>query len=97
MDLGFSRSQYDSCVFVKRQEGKEPVYLLLYVDDMLLAGADMHELKVVKTQLKEHFEMKDLGSAKRILGMDIVRDRGNMKLWLFQTNYIQKTLKKFKT
>ena len=63
---------------------------------MLLGGADINEIKIVKAQLKEYFEMKDLGTAKRILGMDIVRDRSNIKLWLFQTDYIQKILKEFK-
>lgn len=40
--------------------------------------------------------MKDLGAVKRIIGMDIVWDRSKGKLWLFQTEYIQKTLRKFK-
>lgn len=71
-------------------------YLLLYVDDMLISGADAEEIKMVKAHLKSDFEMKDLGIAKRILGMDIVRDRSNKKLWLFQTDYIEKTLRRFK-
>ena len=94
--LGFCRSLYDSCVFVKKQNKKAPVYLLLYVDDMLLSGPDVEEVRKVKMQLKANFEMKDLGNARKILGMDIVRDRSKKKLWLFQTDYIQKTLKKFR-
>ena len=84
--LGFSRSLYDSCVLVKRQKGKAPTYLLLYVDDMLISGADADEIKMVKAQLKSEFEMKDLRIARRILGIDIVRDRSKKRLWLFQTD-----------
>ena len=92
--LGFSRSLYDSCVFIKRQENKTPTYLLLYVDDMLISGVDADEIKVVKAQLKSEFDMKDLGIAKRILEMDIVRDRSKKRLYS-RPDYIQKTLKRF--
>ena len=71
------------------------MYLLLYVDDMLVVGPSISEINKVKEHLKADFEMKDLGEARRILGMDIVRDRKKRKLWLFQSDYIKKTLKKF--
>lgn len=51
------------------------VYLLLYVDDMLIAAKNKEEIQKVKVQLRREFEMKDLGSARRILGMEILRDR----------------------
>lgn len=39
--------------------------------------------------------MKDLGPAKRILGMEIVRDRERKKLWLSQEKYTEKVLQRF--
>ncbi|KAG8486650.1 hypothetical protein CXB51_020037 [Gossypium anomalum] len=57
------------------------VYLLLYVDDMLIAAKDKGEIRKVKAQLSEEFEMKDLGPAKKILGMEILRDRKTSKLF----------------
>ena len=39
--------------------------------------------------------MKDLESAKKILSMEIERDRDNGKLWLTQKGYIDKVLVKF--
>jgi len=41
--------------------------------------------------------MKDLGEAKKILGIKINRDRSTSKLWLSQENYILKLLKRFNT
>ncbi|GJS97909.1 retrovirus-related pol polyprotein from transposon TNT 1-94 [Tanacetum coccineum] len=35
----------------------------------------LHEIDKLKAQLKSEFEMKDLGAAKKILGMEIIRDR----------------------
>ncbi|WVZ04917.1 hypothetical protein V8G54_018263 [Vigna mungo] len=43
------------------------IILLLYVDDMLVVGLDMDEIRSLKQQLSKEFDMKDLGPAKRIL------------------------------
>ncbi|KAG8478601.1 hypothetical protein CXB51_028410 [Gossypium anomalum] len=68
------------------------VYLLLYVDDMLITAKDKGEIRKVKVQLSEEFEMKDLGLAKKILGIEILRDRKANKLHLSQKGYIEKVL-----
>jgi len=49
-------------------------HLLLYVDDMLIASKDKSLISKLKSQLIREFEMKDLGVAKKILGMEIQRD-----------------------
>ena len=74
MSHGFKRYEYDSCVYVKFVD-ESPIYLLLYVDDMLIAAKSMKEITVLKKQLSSEFEMKDLGPAKKILGMEISRDK----------------------
>jgi len=50
------------------------IYLLLYVDYMLIAARDMVQIDHLKAQLKGEFEMKDLGATKMILGMKLHRD-----------------------
>jgi hypothetical protein len=45
------------------------VYLLLYVDDMLIAAKIMFEVKRLKYILGDDFEMKDLNGVKNILGL----------------------------
>ena len=47
-------------------------------------------------ELSKAFDMKDLGSAKHILGMEILRDRKAYKLWLPQERYIEQILEMFK-
>ena len=91
---GFSRSDYDSCVYFKRVDDGF-VYLLLYVDDMLIAAKDIDVIVKIKAQLNSEFEMKDLGPAKKILGMEISRDRKAGVLYLSQKGYINKVLKRF--
>ena len=53
------------------------MFLLLYVDDILLMSPDMSVLKLVKLDLGREFDMKDLGRASKILGMSILRNRTN--------------------
>ncbi|KAG8497793.1 hypothetical protein CXB51_007423 [Gossypium anomalum] len=91
----FKRSSLDSCVYFKKNSNGSFVYLLLYVDDMLIAVKDKGEIRKVKAQLSEEFEMKDLGPAKKILGMEILRDRKASKLYLSQKGYIEKVLCRF--
>ena len=92
---GFQRSCFDSCVYFKKTEKGNLIYLLIYVDDMLVICKDMADINILKDALKSEFEMKDLGAAKRILGIDIIRDRKRGTLALNQTKYIQKVLKEF--
>ncbi|WVY98453.1 hypothetical protein V8G54_030604 [Vigna mungo] len=71
---GFQKCNVDHCCFLKRYKSSY-IILLLYVDDMLVAGLDMDEIRSLKQQLSKEFDMKDLGPAKRILGMQITRDK----------------------
>ena len=61
---------------------------------MLIAVRNKIHIHKFKVQLKE-FDMKDLGEAKKILGMEIIRDRNTCKLWLSLENYILKMLERF--
>ncbi|KAJ9567521.1 hypothetical protein OSB04_003487 [Centaurea solstitialis] len=92
---GLSNSSYDSCVYFKKCDDGSILYLLLYVDDMLIAAKDMGEVQKLKDQLNSEFDMKDLGAAKKMLGMEIVRDRKARKLYLSQEGYVQKVLRRF--
>ena len=71
------------------------IFLLLYVDDMLIAATSILEVTKLKVLLSREFDMKDLGGAKKILGMEIRRDRDAKKLWLSQAGYVKKVLERF--
>ena len=69
--------------------------MLLYVDNILIARKRHLVIEKIKAMLRSEFEMKDLGAAKRLLGMDIHRDRSQGMLWLSQSHYIEKVLVRF--
>jgi len=57
-------------------------FLLLYVDDMLIVDNHLCDVNELKSLLNTEFDMKDLGPAKKILGMKIHRDKKSRRLWL---------------
>ena len=71
------------------------MYLLLYVNDMLIAAKSKEEIIIVKEQLNSEFKMNDLGATKKILGMEILRDIVAGRLSLSQKGYIEKVLRRF--
>ena len=95
IQIGYNRCEYDCYVYVHILEECSYIFLLLYVDDMLIFAKSMCEVNKLKSLLHKEFEMKNLGVAKKILGMEIRRDRKARKLWLSQKNYIKKVVEKF--
>ncbi|KAK3002767.1 hypothetical protein RJ639_019013 [Escallonia herrerae] len=70
----YTKSAYDSYVCYQRLADGSRIHLLLYVDDMLIAVKMMLDINDLKEYLKREFEIKNLGAAKRMLGMEIQRD-----------------------
>lgn len=69
--------------------------MLLYVHDMLVTCKDMAEIEKLKSELNKAFEMKNLGAAKRILGMEIRRNRSYKELFLSQRSYLEKVIQRY--
>ncbi|GKD47935.1 retrotransposon protein, putative, ty1-copia subclass, partial [Tanacetum coccineum] len=84
----------EPCVY-RKASGSDVVFLILYVDDILIMGNNILRLKEVKDYLGKCFSVKDLGEAAYILGIKIYRDRSLWLIRLNQSAYIDKILKKF--
>jgi hypothetical protein len=92
--FGFKENIEDNCVYAKFKSGKY-IFLILYVDDILLASSDVSLLQETKKFLSSNFDMKDLGEASYVLGIEIHRDRNNGVLGLSQKAYLEKILSKY--
>ena len=64
----------NNCIYRKVNESKI-CYLVLYVDDILLATNDVGTLYEVKQFLAKNFDMKDMGEASYVIGRKIHRER----------------------
>lgn len=90
---GFIRNEFDNCEYNKRRKDGIGIYLLLYMDDMLVASKSKSDTELVKELLRNEFEMKDMGKTSKILRMEIRRNRSTGSLSVSQESYIQKVLK----
>ena len=93
--IGYRRCEYDCCVYVRRLDDSSFIFLLLYVDDMLIAVKSIVEVNKLKVLLSREFDMKDLGAANKIIGMEIRRNKDTKRLWLSQADYVKKVLERF--
>ena len=96
LSYGFVEIIVDRCIYMK-VSGSKFAILVLYVDDILIAANDMGMLSDVKKYLSSNFEMKDMGEASYVIGIEIeiIRDRSQGLLSLFQKGYINKVLKRY--
>ncbi|RVW29708.1 Retrovirus-related Pol polyprotein from transposon TNT 1-94 [Vitis vinifera] len=69
----FSQGQSDHTLFIKRSPGGKITVLIVYVDDIIVTGNDEEEISRLKTVLSKEFEIKDLGTLRYFLGMEVAR------------------------
>jgi hypothetical protein len=92
LTIGFTASMVDPSLFVFRN-GSTFLYLLLYVDDIILTGNNPAVVTSLITALASTFELKDLGPLRYFLGLQI--DYGHDYLFVHQRKYITDLLSKF--
>ena len=93
--FGFIENPMDQCIYQK-VSGSKICFLILYVDDILLATNDKGFLHEVKQFLSKNFDMKDMGEASYVIGIKIHRDRLRGIFGLSQETYINKVLERFR-
>ena len=92
--FGFIENVMDQYIYHKIS-GSKIIFLVLYVDDILLASNDLGLLHEVKRFLSQQFDMKDMGEVTYVIGIKIKRDRSQRILGLSQETYINKVLEGF--
>ena len=92
--FGFKENIVDQCIYLKVSGGKF-IFLILYVDDILLASSDLGLLGETKEYLSKNFHMVDMGEANYVIGIEIFRDRSRGVLGLSQKGYIDRVLERF--
>ncbi|CAM9948208.1 unnamed protein product [Choristocarpus tenellus] len=77
---GWSVSDFDACIYVKRSEDGRIAVLFHYVDDILLTGNFHEEIKRLKSNLLTKYEGRDLGTPDKLVGVAINRDEAGITL-----------------
>ncbi|CAI7757499.1 unnamed protein product [Closterium sp. NIES-53] len=93
--LGFAPSTSDSSLFLRTDTTLPPFYVLVYVDDLVFATADIEALAHVKSELHKRHTCTDLGELTSYLGLPITRDRAQRTITLTQSHMGQHVLQRF--
>lgn len=91
LTLGFVNLVADTSLFIKRQ-GREIVYILVYIDDMVITGSNSILLNQVISSIAARFSLKNLGELRYFLGREATRTSAG--LHLMQQIYIVDLLTK---
>ena len=92
--MGFTQSTADPCIYTSHTGG-EVFHIGVYVDDIVLAGANEDHIKLVKSELSSKFDIKDLGELKYFLGITVIQDKEQGLAWIGQPAYVKSLLEKF--
>lgn len=90
--IGFKKSNADPILSIMKKESSY-LWLLVYVDDLLMASNSHQLMGSVKEQLSGEFDMTDLGDPLYLLGVQIARDKLSGTLTLNQGKYVDDILK----
>lgn len=92
--LGFTHSTVDPCCFHVKNSG-DRIFLLVYVDDIIVAEESDNDCEFVMGKLKYNFEFSAMRNTHFFLGFEIQRDRRNRMIFISQTSYMDKILRRF--
>lgn len=89
--IGLKPTESDPCLYVDTKDDK--TFVLVYVDDLIMASDDPSRVQQLKEALSAHFQVKDLGTAKFCLGLEF--EQYENEITLCQSGYIRDVLAKF--
>ena len=96
ISLNFQRSNSDYCLYIFENENGENIYIILFVDDLLICGKNKEKINKIKFKLQQRFSMKDMGKVKTYLGINIVYNYKNEIMTLDLSEYIESLAKHYR-
>ena len=79
-DFSMLRSTVDHSVFYHHNSLGQCIYLVVYVDDIVITGSDQDGIQKLKQHIFTHFQTKDLGKFKYFLGIEIAQSNSGVIL-----------------
>ncbi|CAI7801117.1 unnamed protein product, partial [Closterium sp. NIES-53] len=90
--LGFALATADPSLFLHTDTSLPPFYILVYVDDLVLATADTEALTLKKSELQKRHTCTDLGEQRSYLCLQITRDRARRTITLTQSHMVHQSV-----
>lgn len=90
ISLGFKASETDPCLF-KSTGGDDTIYIIIHIDDMVIASKSNKTVETLKTAINEKFKIVDLGELSLYLGITVRRDEEGY-VYISQSSYIKRII-----
>jgi hypothetical protein len=94
-EYGLVPSKADPCLYVMCHSNGDMLVVVLYVDDLMIAGSKLKIVEHFKRAIAERFTMTDLGNLRWLLGMEVRRNRAKRTIEINQTAYIDRILQRY--
>lgn len=94
--IGFRPLDDDPCVYIKGK-GMNLTIMMIHVDDFIIAAPSDDDIEQVVSELRQYYDLKDLGEPKQYLNCALDRDYANGTITMSQKAYVQKVLRMAKT
>lgn len=91
--MGLKQNKAEPCIYCINEK-ELMIIVLVYVDDILIAGNQIDKINEIKLKLSKDFEITDMGETKFFLGVEIMRK--DNEITIIQRRYIRDLLKRFK-
>jgi hypothetical protein len=93
-ELSFIQCAVDQAVFSRRENGQHTI-VVVHVDDCTIAARTLSDVNELKTQIRKHVEITDLGELHWLLGIEVTRNRDERTISLSQRTYIDSIVRRF--
>jgi hypothetical protein len=90
---GYSKCTVEHGIYVKGSSHTSLCIVCLFVDDLLITGSNIEEIRRLTKQLGSEFEMTNLGGLKYFLGLEFTRTSSG--ILIHQKKYVSDILKRF--
>ena len=92
-EMQFTQTASDPCIYC-RKAGKDIMFIGAYVDNIILAAKNEKQLKQVKENLSNKFDIKDLGELKYFLRIKVEQNKESGSISIGQPAYTENLLKR---
>ena len=92
--IGFRSLKSDSCIYIYEDDNSSAI-LTLYVDDIVLLGANKQLLGKLKKKLMGRFEMTDMGDVSKVFGMNVTRNHDEGTITINQKEYTEDIVQRY--
>lgn len=85
----YTKKHFDHCDYFRHLKDRSFIYLLLYVDDILIASQIKVEIEELNAWVRSEFKMKDLGETEDFKYGDQERQNEGNSLFVSKTVYAE--------